>query len=241
MTLAAACLVAAGVWLWLPAGVESRLRAILPAVSTTASESRTLSMTAATGIATLMAAVGSLVLVGGLMGIALAVGCVIAVPRLTRRLEPRSVRDRRARLIAQAPLIADLLAATMSAGSPMRPALAAVSRAVGHPGRGSIEPVVAALELGADAATAWRPLVHDDSLGAIASAVVRSAESGAPLSALLSRIADDLRREHQTSVEVAARAAGVKAVLPLAACFLPAFILLGIVPVVASLAGGLLA
>jgi hypothetical protein len=38
------------------------------------------------------------------------------------------------------------------------------------------------------------------------------------------------------TVEVAARSAGVRSVAPLAACYLPAFILLGIVPVVASMA-----
>ena len=46
-----------------------------------------------------------------------------------------------------------------------------------------------------------------------------------------------MRRDRQRAVEVAAQAAGVRAVAPLAACFLPAFLLLGVVPVVASLAG----
>jgi hypothetical protein len=41
-------------------------------------------------------------------------------------------------------------------------------------------------------------------------------------------------------VEVAARTAGVRAVIPLVACFLPAFILLGVVPVVAGLANELI-
>ncbi|MDI1289107.1 MAG: type II secretion system F family protein, partial [bacterium] len=132
-----------------------------------------------------------------------------------------------------------LLAATMAAGSPIRPALAAVCAAIGDPGRASLEPVVAALDLGADPATAWAPLIRDESLGAVAGAVVRSSISGSPLASVLTRIADDLRREHQVFVQVAARAAGVRAVLPLALCFLPAFLLLGVVPVVASLAGGL--
>ncbi len=189
--------------------------------------------------ATATAALGSLLLIGGAPGIVLAVACIIAVPRLIRKLEPRSTRDLRARMTAQAPLVADLLAATMAAGSPMRHAAIAVADAIGDPTRGVLLPVVAALDLGADSGTAWRPLLHDESLGAIAAAAVRSSDSGAPLANVLSRIAEDLRRDHQISVQVAARAAGVKAVLPLAACFLPAFILLGVVPVVASLAGGL--
>ena len=65
-------------------------------------------------------------------------------------------------------------------------------------------------------------------------------ETGAPLSSVLARIAEDMRRDRQVAVEVAARSAGVKAVAPLAACFLPAFLLLGVVPVVAALASSLL-
>lgn len=215
------------------------MRSLLPSVSEGPAPRNTFPAT--TAAAVVVAAVASVLLVGGALGIVIAVACVLGVPRLAKRLEPRSSRDRRARLTAQAPLVADLLAATMAAGSPVRVAVAAVSHAVGEPARSAVRPVVAALDLGADVRTAWQPLVHDDSLGAIAVAMVRSADSGASLSSVLSRIADDLRREHQVSVHVAARAAGVKAVLPLAACFLPAFVLLGIVPVVASLAGGLFA
>lgn len=197
-------------------------------------------MSTMTILASVIAAAGAVMLIGGVLGVVLAIACVVVVPRVARRLEPRSVRERRAHMIAQAPLVADLLAATMAAGSPTVTALAAVCQAINDPARAALRPVVAALDLGADTSTAWHPLVSDESLGAIASAMVRSAESGAPLSSVLSRIADDLRREHQVSVEVAARAAGVKAVVPLAACFLPAFVLLGIVPVVAALGGGIL-
>ena len=67
--------------------------------------------------------------------------------------------------------------------------------------------------------------------------MARSARSGSPLSDVLSEVADDLRLVRTRDVQVAARAAGVRAVGPLAACFLPAYLLLGVVPVVASLAG----
>ncbi|MDB9921395.1 hypothetical protein OAD85_06490 [Actinomycetota bacterium] len=45
-----------------------------------------------------------------------------------------------------------------------------------------------------------------------------------------------MRREHRSRVEVAARTAGVKAVIPLALCFLPGFFALGVIRIVASLA-----
>ena len=182
----------------------------------------------------------ALLLIGGPWGVAVAVTCVALIPRALGRLESRATRDRRAQTTAQAPLLADLLSATMAAGAPMSPALAVVTEAVGDPVKATIQPVLAALELGADAESAWSCLALDPALGPIAQAVMRSAESGAPLSSVLARISEDLRRQHQTAVEVAARSAGVRAVLPLVACFLPAFLLLGVVPVVAALAGGLL-
>jgi hypothetical protein len=40
-------------------------------------------------------------------------------------------------------------------------------------------------------------------------------------------------------VQAAARAAGVRVVAPLALCFLPAYLVIGVVPIVASLARGL--
>ena len=56
------------------------------------------------------------------------------------------------------------------------------------------------------------------------------------LALLLAAVADDQRDEARMQAESAARAAGVRSVAPLVACFLPAFILIGIVPIVASLA-----
>lgn len=89
-----------------------------------------------------------------------------------------------------------------------------------------------ALRLGAGAEQAWAP-AHA-SLQSLASAMTRSAESGAPLALVLAGASSDSRREHRMRVEIAARSAGVKAVAPLAACFLPAFFLLGVAPIIAS-------
>ncbi len=191
-------------------------------------------------VAGLLAGIGLWLLVGGLPGGVVGVGCAVLVPRLTRNLESRATRRQREDLERQAPLTADLLAATLASGATVRESLDAVGAAVGEPTRDALRPVLAAIDLGADPGTAWRSMAQVPALAPMAAAVVRSAESGAPLSIVLSRIAEDLRRDRQTVVEVAARAAGVRAVAPLAACFLPAFLLVGVVPVVASLAGDLL-
>jgi pilus assembly protein TadC len=67
--------------------------------------------------------------------------------------------------------------------------------------------------------------------------MTRAALSGAPVADVLSRLADDARREVRASSTAAARRVGVQAVAPLGLCFLPAFVFLGIIPVVAGLAG----
>jgi pilus assembly protein TadC len=99
-----------------------------------------------------------------------------------------------------------------------------------------LAPVLAAIELGADPRDAWRTLINEPILGQLSTSVMRSYDTGAGLESVLVGIASDMRREHRSRVEVAARTAGVKAVIPLAVCFLPAFFVLGVVPIVASLA-----
>ncbi|MBK9738769.1 MAG: type II secretion system F family protein [Actinobacteria bacterium] len=238
MILASALVLALAAWLAIAPSPEPRLAHLMPSPHST-DEGQRGTRNGATWLATGAAALGCLLLAGGFVGVALAVACCLVVPRATGRLETRAERQRRDALGRQAPVVADLLSATVAAGSPMSAALAAVAGALGEPARGALQPVQSAVGLGADPEVAWQALVADPVLGPVATAVIRSARTGAPLAAMLARIADDLRRERRIAVEVAAQSAGVKAVVPLAACFLPAFLLLGVVPVVVSLATGL--
>jgi hypothetical protein len=83
-------------------------------------------------------------------------------------------------------------------------------------------------------AQAWAPLLaaekHRRSPGRCSARRDRR-----PLAQALTRVADDLRARRRGELLAAARVAGVTAVLPLGLCFLPAFALLGVVPVVVSL------
>jgi len=65
--------------------------------------------------------------------------------------------------------------------------------------------------------------------------VSAAAESGAPLSDVLAGLAEDARARALLAARLRARAVGVRAVLPLGLCFLPAFVLLGVVPLVAGM------
>ena len=67
--------------------------------------------------------------------------------------------------------------------------------------------------------------------------MVRSQASGASVVQAVERLADELERESLARAEDAARRVGVAAAVPLGVCLLPAFLLLGVVPTVASLFG----
>lgn len=129
----------------------------------------------------------------------------------------------------------DLLALALAGGAPSVIALEAVGEA-GPPGvRDDLGRVAAALRWGVGddgawsaASTAWRPA---------ASAFALSARAGAAPANLLTQAAADLRAAEAERVAVAGAKAGVRIVLPLGLCFLPAFILLTIVPLVLGLVG----
>lgn len=86
-------------------------------------------------------------------------------------------------------------------------------------------------------ADAWAAIDEDESLAPLARALVRSQVSGASVVQAVERLADELERESLARAEDAARRVGVAAAIPLGVCLLPAFMLLGVVPTVASLFG----
>jgi pilus assembly protein TadC len=146
------------------------------------------------------------------------------------------VREQRRQVLADLPVATDLLAACLASGASPPAALATVGRAVGGALGSRLERLSSVLLLGADPAAAWRSLASHPELGRVARAVVRSLDTGAPVAPALERAARDLRARRRSTAEAAARAVAVKAVAPLGLCFLPAFLLVGIVPTVWGMA-----
>jgi pilus assembly protein TadC len=173
---------------------------------------------------------------------AVPVGVVVAVgaDRYLRRLEPADVRAARLRAVADLPLCADLLAAALRGGAPVDRAVAAVAEALGGPLGERLARAARSLRLGADPAEAWAHLSGVTGAERIVAAAIRSTSSGGALAGALLRLADDLRADRSVSAEAAARRAGVLIVLPLGLCFLPAFVLAGLVPVVVAVLGDVL-
>lgn len=169
---------------------------------------------------------------GVVVGIIVAVGC----DRMTSRLEPAADRERRARLAADLPIAVDLLSACLRGGTSWSVAVESVSEALGGPLGSELEAVAARVRLGADPADAWQALADEPALASLARMVARAADSGASLAPALRRLAQDHRRAARSAALARARAAGVRAVAPLGLCFLPAFVLLGIVPAIVGIA-----
>jgi pilus assembly protein TadC len=170
--------------------------------------------------------------VGGLAG--------LGVDGFLRRREPADARAARLRAVAELPLGADLLAAALRAGAPVDRAAAAVADALGGPLGERLERASRSLRLGAGPAEAWAHLSDVPGADRLISAAIRSSASGGALAGALGRLADDLRGDRTVAAEAAARRAGVLIVLPLGLCFLPAFLLAGLVPVVVAVLGDVL-
>jgi pilus assembly protein TadC len=96
--------------------------------------------------------------------------------------------------------------------------------------------VAGLLQLGADADSAWRELLDDPVLAPVARTAARSVRSGAKLADGLERLAVQLRADLIGERRSHAQRVGIWAMAPLGLCFLPAFICIGIVPVIAGIA-----
>ncbi|MFE0588635.1 type II secretion system F family protein [Micromonospora echinospora] len=187
-----------------------------------------------------LAGVAVVVVVGGWAGVAGGAVAAVLLDRLLRKIEPPAVRNRRLVEVADLPLAADLLSAAMRAGAPVDRAVIAVAEALGGPLADRLGRVGRTLLLGGTPEEAWAHLTPVTGADRLVTAAVRSAQSGAALSRALSRLADDLRTDRAVAAEASARRAGVLIVLPLGLCFLPAFVLAGLVPVIVAVLGDVL-
>jgi hypothetical protein len=133
-------------------------------------------------------------------------------------------------------MMLDLVAAMLDAGSGLGRSLELVAASASTEYSTSLRPVVSALAIGADWDTAWRSSeVRLPHILELRDALAFAAMTGAPSSAILYAQAARLRRERFRAAEKRAASLGVKLVIPLGLCSLPAFICLGVVPVLLAL------
>jgi pilus assembly protein TadC len=174
-------------------------------------------------------------LLGSWSGLVLGGAAGVCVERVLRRMEPVATARRRARRSAELPIVLDLLVVCLRAGTPLVTAFEVVASALPGGLADDLRRVAALQRLGATAAAAWADSASDPVLRPVAEAVARSAESGSRLAESFERLAAEGRAELAIDGEVRARRAGVLAMAPLGLCFLPAFVCLGVIPLVLSI------
>jgi Flp pilus assembly protein TadB len=149
-------------------------------------------------------------------------------------------RPQRVAPTASLALTLDLVALGLRAGQPLAGALLVAAPASDRPCRERLNRVGGLLQLGADAADAWRVVVDDPVLAPVAAAAVRSSASGVRLASAFEQLSGEIRRQVRATAEARAHRVGVLVAAPLGLCFLPAFVCLGIVPTVIGIARGVL-
>ena len=164
----------------------------------------------------------------------LAVVVALTAVVLLGRVEPAASRRRRQVLVLQTPQALELMASCLAAGLPVRGACAVVVDAFDGPVAEDLGRVRAATDLGVADADAWLALAEHAQLGPAAADLARSVDSGTLLVTTLRHHAVQARERRQAALQVVARSVGVRSVMPLMTCFIPAFLLLGVVPTVAS-------
>ncbi len=169
---------------------------------------------------------------------------VLAVLAVARGVPGRRGRRAAAQLAARAgrdlPRAADLLATCLATGLAPPAALRVVADAVGGPVADRLRAAAAGWQVGIFPGVPAGP-VRPDPVDRLLRGLRRAAQTGAPLAdTVLDLSADERDRARWDALE-RARRAGVQAVGPLTACFLPAFVLLGVLPVVVGVATQVLA
>ncbi|MEU0585701.1 type II secretion system F family protein [Streptomyces sp. NPDC006132] len=182
-------------------------------------------------------------LVGGLTGVAVGLAGAVGLWRWRLRQEA-SGADVRAPDLAEAarqlPLAADLLAACIAAGAGPVLAAQAVGEALGGPVGDALARGAAEVRLGGEPGAAWRRLAAVPGAGGLARLLERADVSGLPAAAPVARLAAEARADWGLAATARARRAGVMVSAPVGLCFLPAFVAVGVLPVVIGLAGGVL-
>ena len=153
--------------------------------------------------------------------------------RLLGLLPPRTPKPPTADVDDLAAVL-DLMALALDSGCAVTDALELVADEVPEPLAGHLRQVVAARRWGVTGADAWKGLPSQ--WGPVAQALTLAQLAGAPPAETIRRAAADLRRDRRAALERAAARLPVFLVIPLGTVFMPAFVLIAVVPLVVALA-----
>ncbi len=172
----------------------------------------------------------------GLLGLGLAFAGRRWTAALVHRAEAESAASHGAEQASNVPpvdtaLVLELLAAQLRAGLAPLAALGALAEALNSR---PLHTVCQRLQMGSGWGSAWSGSAAG-TFGELRDALAPAYTGGAPSTALLLSLADAHRLSERRAAERAAGKLSVALVVPLGLCSLPAFICLGIVPILISL------
>ncbi|MYS20876.1 hypothetical protein GTW78_11740 [Streptomyces sp. SID4948] len=188
------------------------------------------------------AGLGVSVLIGGPLGALAGAGVGVGARKWLRRRQAPAERpggDGEAE-DSELPLCADLMAACLAAGATPGEAAGAVGRCLGGPLGDALIRAHAELRLGAEPAECWDRFGTLPAAREMGRCLARAATTGSAPVMEMARLAADCRAVRARRALARARRAAVLATAPLGVCFLPAFLLVGVAPVVMGLAGTVL-
>lgn len=186
-----------------------------------------------------VAGLGAGLFIGGHAGVVVGPVAGVAAWRGIQRVERARESARTERLRADLPHAIRLVCGALASGAPPDQALRVVAEAIGGPVGARFTDAVSRLALGADPVTVWSTWTDPPELARLGRGFARSQVSGASVTTTIARIADDASLAARARSEHLARSVGVRAAVPLGLCFLPAFVLVGIVPLAAGLFGSI--
>ncbi|MCM2391169.1 type II secretion system F family protein [Streptomyces albipurpureus] len=186
-----------------------------------------------------VAAIAGWVLVEGFLGGTFGLAAAYGVRRW-QRARPPALMGAEGEADHQLPLAGDLLAACVAAGAGPREAAEAVGDALRGPVGERLARAAAELRLGGEPAVAWGWLAQTPGATELARCLERADATGAPAGEAVARVAERLRADRARIAATRGHRAQVLITAPVGLCFLPAFLAVGVAPVVVGLAGGLL-
>lgn len=173
----------------------------------------------------------------GFIGLLVAGASLRLVRAWIGRLEGAADQKRHAAIVADLPIALALIATVVKAGRSTESAFGLVAHHLNDPLGAELRQVSNDLDRAFDPGSVWRNL-ESSHLGKMARTFARSAESGSGVVAAVLTAAVDVRQDRSETKRLAASRVAVKTSAPLGACFMPAFLLTGIVPMVLGIFAG---
>ena len=181
-----------------------------------------------------LAFIGAWTFLGGVVGAVAGFTAAVLAWRILGRTESPATRRRREELERDLPIAVHLLGACLDAGAATSGALDAVAAALPGAVADELRLVRHRLSLGVDPVEVWGELSSHQQLRPLGRAMARGHRSGASVRDTIAGLAVELAAQSRARTDALTRSVEVRAAAPLGVCFLPAFLLLGVVPMVAG-------